>query len=293
MDKKTWTNIIKLVAKLFFSALLIYLVFQKIDIGQMRAVFLKSKLLFLFFALLLYMLSQVISAWRLIGFLKSTGINISAGLNFRLYMLGMFCNNFLPGGIGGDAYKIYLLRKKYRQPAKKIFLSLFLDRLSGLWAIFVYALLFYILLSGAGPEKLLIVSVFSAGTGIYFFIIKRFFSVYTANWFFAHAKALFVQLLQLLSVIFILYAQNLNIDLLPYLFMFLASSVATIIPVSIGGLGIREFVMLKSPAFLQIDIKLAVYMTLTFYLISLVAALPGAWFIYRVKEFKITGKQAD
>ena len=114
MAKKKYWNIIKLLLKLGFTTLLGYLVFQKIDFQQVKSIFMKSGPGYIIAALLSYFASQVISSWRLLGFLRSIGLHLGFGFNLRLYMLGMFYNVFLPGGIGGDGYKIYLLRKKFR-----------------------------------------------------------------------------------------------------------------------------------------------------------------------------------
>ncbi|MEJ0102954.1 MAG: lysylphosphatidylglycerol synthase transmembrane domain-containing protein [Bacteroidota bacterium] len=291
MTKKKFINIAKLIFKLALSAILVYFVFQKIDYRHVRSVFLRSNLLYIFFALLSYAFSQVVSSWRLIGFLRSIGIELTFSFNSRLYLLGMFYNTFLPGGIGGDGYKIYLLRKKYRQPAKKIFLALFFDRLSGLWAICALASLLVFLLPGTHAWNWLPATIFIAGTVVYYLIMRFFFTTYSGYWAVAHSKAIIVQFLQLVSVVCILRAQDFTGNFFPYLFIFLLSTVATIIPVSIGGLGIREFVMLKSIPFLLIDGTLAVYTTLTFYLLSLVISLPGVWFVYHSKEFRPAVKE--
>jgi uncharacterized membrane protein YbhN (UPF0104 family) len=285
MTKRTLINIVKLVFKLALSALLIYLVFQKIAFRKVELIFLKSNLFFIFAALLFYALSQLVSSRRLLSFLRNTGIQLTFGFNFRLYLLGMFYNTFLPGGIGGDGYKIYLLRKKYQQPVKKIFSAIFFDRLSGLWAICTLISLLAFLLPDAGVWNWLPAAICTPGTIIYYIIVRFFFSAYSAYWPTAHGLALLVQSLQLLAISCILLSQNFTGSFFPYLFVFLLSSIATVVPVSIGGLGIREFVMLKSTAFFLIDGTLAVYTTLTFYLISLVTSLPGLWFVYHSKEF--------
>jgi hypothetical protein len=100
-----------------------------------------------------------------------------------------------------------------------------------------------------------------------------------------HAKALLVQSLQLVSVLFILLSQNFNGNPSAYLFSFLLSSLATVVPVSIGGLGIREYVIVHAAAFFNLDQPLAVFTTLCFYVLSTLSALTGAWFVYRSKEF--------
>ena len=285
MAKKKYWNIIKLLLKLGFTVLLIYLVFQKIDIRQVKSVFLQSEPGFIVAAWLCYFISQVVSSWRLLGFLHCIGLEPGFGFNFRLYMLGMFYNVFLPGGIGGDGYKIYILRKKFQHPTRKIFVSLLLDRVSGLWAIcfLAVALTFFL---PSFKTKVWWPVILAAGSIVYYVVYKYAFRAYLVNLIKAHAKAILVQSLQLLSVFFILLSQNFEGNPSTYLFSFLLSSLATVVPVSIGGLGIREFVIVHAAAFFNLDQPLAVFTTLCFYVLSTLSALTGAWFVYRSKEFE-------
>lgn len=285
MAKTKYWNIIKILLKLGFTALLVYLVFQKIDIQQVKSVFLKSKPGYIIAAFLSYYTSQMVSSWRLLGFLQCIGLHLQFGFNLRLYMLGMFYNVFLPGSIGGDGYKVYLLRKKFQLPTKKIIISLLLDRVSGLWAICCLVAALTLLLPSFKSKEWWPV-IFIAGTVIYFLVYKFKFSTYLKNFIQAHGKAILVQSLQLLTVFFILSSQNFKGNFSPYLFCFLLSSLATVVPVSIGGLGMREYVIVYAAAFFSMDKTLAVFTTLCFYVVSTLSALAGAWFVYRSKEFE-------
>ena len=284
MAKRKYWNIIRVLLKLGFTGLLIYLVFQKIDIRQVKSVFLKSEPGFIVAAWLCYLISQVVSSWRLLGFLRCIGLDAGFGFNLRLYMLGMFYNVFLPGGIGGDGYKIYILRKKFHHPTKKIFVSLLLDRVSGLWAIFFLAVALTFFLPSFKTREWW-PFIFIAGSIIYYVVYKTNFRVYVKNFLQAHGKAILVQSLQLLAVFFILISQNFEGNPSAYLFSFLLSSLATVVPVSIGGLGIREYVIVHAATFFSLDQPLAVFTTLCFYVLSTLSALSGAWFVYHSKEF--------
>ena len=284
MEKTKRWNVIKLLLKLGFTTLLGWLVFQKIDYQQVKSIFINSDPWYILAAVLAYFASQLVSSWRLLGFINSIGLHLHFGFNFRLYMLGMFYNVFLPGGIGGDGYKIYLLRKKFQLPAKKIFLSLLLDRASGLWAICLLASVLLLFLPHFKTSEWWLVIIIT-GTLIYFLLYRRYFSSYLQNFIPAHSKAILVQSFQLLSIFFILSSQDFKGNYLPYLFCFLLSSLATIIPVSIGGLGIREYVMVNASPFFSMDETLAVFTTLCFYILATITAMPGIWFVYRSKEF--------
>ena len=100
---------IKLLLKTAITAGILYLIFSKIKFGDVMEIISSSNLLYLFFAFLLFLFSKTVAAFRLNNFFRSIEVHISESYNFKLYLLGMFYNLFLPGGIGGDGYKIYLL----------------------------------------------------------------------------------------------------------------------------------------------------------------------------------------
>lgn len=285
MDRKRLWSIAKTILKIAFTALLIYLVLQKIDFRQVRSIFLRSNPWYLLAALITYFISQIFSSWRLLSFLKCIDLRLNFGFNFRLYLLGMFYNLFLPGGVGGDGYKIYLLRKKFMKPTKRIFLSLMFDRLSGLWAIGLISVALILFIPRIDVPRAWPVAALLAGTLVYYFIMRTFFRDYVRFFAEAHFKAVVVQSLQLVSVILILLSQDFNGKFSPYLFSFLVSSLATVLP-TIGGFGVREYVMTHASGFFNMNQNLAVFTAFTFYILSDIAALPGLWFVYRTKEFE-------
>lgn len=285
MDMKKLSNTVKILIKIAVTVLLVYLISRKIDFVQVKEIFLKSDPLYIFLAFVAYCMSQVFSSWRLLDFLKSIGMDITYGYNFRLYLLGLFYNVFLPGGIGGDGFKIYILRKKYQLPTKRIFLALLLDRVSGVWAIGTLCVALIILIPQVKIALALPIVALLIGTVVYYIILKRFFPDYSKCFIPAQGKAVIVQSFQLLSVICILLSQDFSGKFSPYLFSFLVSSLATVIPVSFGGFGLREYVMTHASGIFNMNQALAVFVTLTFLIVSTIAALPGMYFVYRSPEF--------
>ncbi|MEO8112129.1 MAG: lysylphosphatidylglycerol synthase transmembrane domain-containing protein [Ginsengibacter sp.] len=286
MNKIKPRNLLKLLLKLGFTAILLYFVLKKINFEEIKKIFQQSNPFFIFLAFITFFLSQLVSSWRLLSFLNNIGLSLKFGFNFRLYLLGMFYNIFLPGGIGGDGYKIYLLHKKSKLPVKKIFSALFFDRLSGLWAVAFAALLLLFFI----PENVFpihwIVFIFIIGSVTYYFILLKYFRVFSRHFFSNHLKAIAVQMLQVLSIVFILIAINFKGNFPPYLFIFLVSSIMSIIPFTIGGLGAREYVMIYAALFLNIDKNIGVFISAAFWLISALASLSGIYYAYRSQEFK-------
>jgi uncharacterized membrane protein YbhN (UPF0104 family) len=86
-------------------------------------------------AILAYIVVEVAAVlrWRIL--LKVQGINLSTPRIAGLFLIGMFYNQFLPGGTGGDVVKTYLLWKE--TPGKKpgALLAVLFDRMIGLIAL--------------------------------------------------------------------------------------------------------------------------------------------------------------
>lgn len=72
----------------------------------------------------------VVSAVRWQAYLKPLHLTLPVPTLFRLYFVGVFFNAFLPTGIGGDAYKAIRLRRGPGTLAAA-FASVFLDRYAG------------------------------------------------------------------------------------------------------------------------------------------------------------------
>jgi len=84
-----------------------------------------------------------------------------------------------------------------------------------------------------------------------------------------------VQIFQMLAILMILTAFSIKAGQIEYLLIFLVSSVAAMLPISVGGIGIREIVFLKMSGYLLLDQKIAVTISLTFYFITVLGSLFG------------------
>ncbi len=284
MDKtKSW-KIVKLLLKLSITGLSLYLVSRKVEVKDLKDAFSESNPLYLLFAFIAFVISQIISASRLNTFFRGIGLNISDIYNFKIYLLGMFYNLFLPGGIGGDGYKIFLLRKKFSIKGRRLFQAIFFDRLSGLWALglIISTLVIFIPYLGI-PNWIPIVTVLT-GSIAYYIIMRHYFRDYSHNFFITHLKALLVQSMQIVSVIILLYALHHDGKFAPYLFMFLISSLVAIFPFTVGGLGARELVFVYGAQFFHMDEHLAVIISLLFYCISAILSLSGIYFVFYPKQ---------
>lgn len=273
-------KILKLLLKLIISGLCLWYVAEKINWQEARAAMADADAGWLALAALLFVLSKVLSSFRLTIYFRDIDVPVSEAVNLRLYWLGMFYNLFLPGGISGDAYKVVLLKQWYQTPYRRAGAAVLLDRLSGLlalaWILAVYGWLVL-------PEywqKLALAALVLAGSFAFRFFIGKWMGDFRNSFWPTLVWGLGVQFAQVLAVYAIMAALGMPAGEAAYLFLFLLSSVAAVLPLSIGGLGIREIVFLHGAAFFGLQEAAAVLISLSFYLITLLCSLPGIWFVF-------------
>src|SRR5881275_273210 len=85
--------------------------------------------------ILAYVVVEIAAAFRWHVLLKVQKIHLTLPRLTGLFFIGMFYNQFLPGGTGGDIMKSYLLLKE--TPGKRVgaLLAVLFDRLVGLIAL--------------------------------------------------------------------------------------------------------------------------------------------------------------
>jgi uncharacterized membrane protein YbhN (UPF0104 family) len=283
-EHKTWKgklwNVVKVILIIVVTGGLLYWVFSKVPFAKIKFRLAHANRAWLTAAILCYIGSMLFSSWRLLSFFKSIGLKLDWRFNLRLYFLGLCYNVLLPGGIGGDGYKIYLLHKTYKLPTKKVFWAILFDRLSGFWAIGAIVVGLIILIPSFPYHLAIPLSIVSVGSVIYYFVARKFFRDYTHNFFSGHLKAIGVQSMQLLTIVCLLLAQDFNGKFAPYLLSFLFSSLAAVIPFSLGGGGIRDALLTLARQF-NLTEDMAVYLSFGFYLVSIFVALIGIYYVIR------------
>jgi len=267
---------VKLIIKIVFILLAFYIIFQKIDFNELKNIKLQNPF-FLFLAFITFNLSQIISALRIHIFLKQINITPTFKKQLMLYYVGMFYNTLLPGGIGGDAYKAYKFEKSYSKGYKLIIKTMLLDRISGLFAI-----LFLIGILVLGIKKFFFLSILIFTPIILFFIHKLtdFKQIFLSTFIYS----LIIQLLQAISFIFILLSLGVKEHLIEFMILFFISSIVSVIPISIGGVGLRELTFLYGLEFLGLNPIIGVISAFLFFLISIISSAMGALFLQGVKD---------
>ena len=285
MEKVNLKKLLINFAKIFISIALLYFVFQKIPFQEVTVLWAKTNVFYLVMAAILFLASQIISTKRLELYFKANDFHLSFRSNLELYFLGMFYNFFIPGGIGGDAYKVYLLNKNFGWSAKKITSSLFNDRLSGLLAICVLILIFSFNLLEAKFFPILFVLLL-VGFFFTYFLTKKLFPTYTKVFFKAFSYSFLVQILQVISFIFLLKSLDVTNNFTIYAVVFLASSVLSLI--SFAGIGVREMLFLQASKWFSFQPEISVSASLLFTMITAFFSLFGVIFQIRKLNLKLT-----
>nr|WP_277612714.1 lysylphosphatidylglycerol synthase transmembrane domain-containing protein [Eudoraea chungangensis] len=270
--------------KIIFSVILLYFVFNKIALKEVFELIKTANPYFLILAVLFFVGSKVFAALRLNLFIHALDIPLSHRSNFKLYLLGMFYNLFLPGGIGGDAYKGYVLKKEFQLKTKRIVSILLLDRLSGLLLIFQFACLFSLFLKQAIFDnfQVVLIAALLISLVVFWFINKKYFSyVYSVFWK-AVGYSFLVQGTQIISVIFILKSLSIAANSLAYLFIFLVSSIVSVLPLTIGGIGSREVVFYYGALWLGLEENASISISMLFFIITAFVSLLGI--VYHFKK---------
>ena len=280
--KNKLLGIFQIIVTVFF----IYYTLSKIGLNKILEVIKSADLLFILFASIVYFLSQIISSERLWFILKENNLIISSKENIKLYMVGIFYNFFIPGGVGGDAYKGVLMNKKFQWSLKKIYKLLILDRLIGFGVILCLIIVFsgFILdLEFISEFNFVLAPLYALLFFVGRVLVQKIFNneiVYTKAFFISHI----IQILQFGSIVLILFSLGVTNNYFTFLYIFLISSVLSIF--SFGGIGIREYVFFTLASNTAVGPDIATSVGLIFTFSALISSIPGLFFLIKIKSKK-------
>lgn len=286
-------SLLKWLLKIGLIALAFYLVFKKVSWESIKATLQQFSIWWLVPAFLLYNLSQFLSAYRLLQMFRSVGVNIPYLQNLRLYYKAMFYGLFLPGGVSGDAYKVIYLQKRSEASYKTLITATLLDRVNGLTTLLSIATLLLVqrldVLKEYVPMKASwIILLLIIGWLVYVLLHRKLFPAFNKVLVNVTAFSWVIQCLQLLSFFCLLKGFTIaTSQWIAYGILFYGGSVMSALPLSINGLGIREWVLVTGSGLMMIDSARAFSASFLFTLISGVCALIGG--IIQVKAKKEVG----
>jgi uncharacterized membrane protein YbhN (UPF0104 family) len=272
--------------KIALTFVLLYAVFSTIPLHDVWKIVKESNPIMLFLALICFVSSQYVSANRLLTLFKWSGFNLDSKKNNILYLVGMFYNFFIPGGIGGDAYKIYILNKEYQWPIKKITSIVFIDRVMGLIAIGILIIIFCFFIPFFTTENLvwLLLVCLVIGISSSYLFIKWLFPSFLGITIKSVFKSILVQLLQCLCIVLLLTSISETDEYTKYLIAFLLSSVLSIF--SFSGIGVREMILFQASTVLAFDATKAVTIGLLFSILTAFVSLFGIYFHFDKTKIK-------
>lgn len=155
--------------KIFFTSLkvlvtiaVIALLIRKLGWEEIVSTIVTAQPSWLAAALAAFLFSALLGVFQWQILLHNRGIELPFGRTCRLYFIGMFFNNFVLGGIVGDAMKVTSLQVRDGK-GKAGLAATFLDRFAGLWAMCGFAVGGSIILLGQGAlsNEKMAVAVFS------------------------------------------------------------------------------------------------------------------------------------
>ena len=244
----------------------------------MTLVLKESDLMLFSLSPILYFISQIISSERLRNLMSVNGYKLSFKENGKLYLIGMFYNFFVPGGIGGDLYKTYLMKKFYSWKVKNTIKLIIQDRLIGLGVLFMLIIFLENGLLFDLNYSIKFLSIFI----IYLIGLNLVKLIFRDNKGYSKTfiLSIIVHLFQFLSIISIIFALGINTFFLEILSVFIISSVLSVF--SFGGIGIREYVFFSAASTLSLSSELSTSIGLLFTISAAVSSLPGLY--YSIKK---------
>jgi uncharacterized membrane protein YbhN (UPF0104 family) len=287
----------KLALKVVFSlALLVWLVWQSGIENTLRELS-RANLWYVPFGVLIYLLSQLVSAYRWQFLSAPLGFVLALREFYDYYLMGMFFNLFLPGAIGGDVSRMLYLAKSCGKRKREAVLTLLAERGVGLVALLLLTCVLCLLPvtapmpTGVRPTILAMGTVMVVGfIGLHLVPLERLAERFSRLAVLAQAKVYWNDTPMLLKsiglsvlvhacmvAIHLLIATALGIQI-PIFYLaatFGVVSLVSVLPVAFNGIGLREgaYVMLLTRVGVPDHTALA--FALYWFLISTCTSLVG------------------
>ena len=135
------------VLKLLFSVSIIYILIQYNIININDIALLTKNYTLVLYSLIIFFTIVILASLKWWLLLISANYNIPFFMTYLLYSTGLFFNNFMPGGTGGDIIKgVYLYKFVAKSQRTGALFTIIIDRIIGLHALTIIALSSYFLL---------------------------------------------------------------------------------------------------------------------------------------------------
>ncbi len=265
---------LKAALKIILSAAAIYIIVNKVDLDKAWEYISQARWFYLILALLAFLISKTFSSFRVNRLYRSQGIQIPDVLNLKVNFLGMFYNLFIPL-IGGEGYKLIYFRKRFKASGKRLAWAALLDRVSGMVALCMLTVVFFMFSSFELPYKkwaLMLIPLLYLG---HWLGLRLFFKSFLPAFKITSFLSVGVQAFQVVCTFCVIMALGINELVVEYLFVFLLASFAFILPM----IGAREMAFIFGADYLGLNIELSLAISLLFYLSMALSALVGVYFL--------------
>lgn len=272
-----------------------WLVFNKIDIDKLSSYLKNISILYIILAIIFLNAAQITSGLRMRYYFASIDYKFNKIFSIALYYVGAFYSIILPGGISGDGYKAYILRKIYKIPVKSSLRLVICERANGLFLLCFLAL-FYAIFSNS--KNAVEDSNIFIGLGFiilvpgYFISAKIILRDSPSIAFGASKYSLASQLFVSACAASLLLGIGIELNILAdYLVIFMISSIMSILPVSVGSAGVREATFLYAIEFLNkqgvnsLNVEIGVAAALAYFVVHVITSLVGILFLNKLDKY--------
>lgn len=283
---------------------MLVLIYQQVDLSEFLPIIREANPWAIVASLVIILLVRAAMAWRLQQAAQQFELYPSYHASFAMLMTSSLAGFVLPGGLAQDVVRGVQLNSLFGKP-KAALSAMLLDKYFGIIAILplgvaalfvvgkqlpaALSVTFYAALAGAIVATLFARPVYDRWLSKLALPekVERLLEViahhigFSRNFAQLFSLSLLIQILRSAATVALFYAFDVGIN--PVLaFVYIPIVVIVIIaPVSIGGLGVREGVLLALFLPLGADAERLVLVGLTSMLIELASALPGFWYILR------------
>lgn len=309
-------NKILITIKLIVSSGLLYFLLHKIGLQPVLTQLGNAQLSWLLLAIVVFTFSNFLGSLQWYLLLRRTGVYLGFFRVVRYYYIGLFFNNIFISNMGGDFFRLFYISRQANN-SSAAFSTVFLDRFLGFTMLTFLAIMGGIFWSGTvGLAKIwpvllilmstwvfVIIVLFNKKLGYFFrFLLKWFVSekiliklrdIYNLIYDFSRDKRLLLYLFSIsfviqLSRVFIHYfagrAIGVESGFVPFLIFIPIIALFASLPISVGGLGVREQTGVILFRRVGIPMALAIPMEFLAYLLTVVCSLPGILFFILIDK---------
>ncbi|OIQ02325.1 MAG: TIGR00374 family protein [Zetaproteobacteria bacterium CG06_land_8_20_14_3_00_59_53] len=289
---------LKSALKILVSIALLLLLFNFVDVSSVLARLQQVNYAWVALACALLMAGYVLASVRWAWLARGLGLTVRASRKIKIYFLGMFLSLFLPSTIGGDFARGFLLARGREGAGWTAAASVLLERVNGLLALTVVTTvcMFSIDLPSHWRNLWLLgVAVLWLGMLSYPFWHRRLpgflhrwqgVAIDTPEFFRAWWRAMLLslcfQVVMIATTMILGHAAGLEISWAAYGVMVGLVSMATILPVSFNGFGVREAGYVGFASYFGGNPEAAAAMAALWVIVLAVVAAPGAWVLWRI-----------